>query len=228
MRYLGGKARQAPFIVSHILRLRGNRTRYIEPFVGGGSVLALAAPHFQTVEASDLNPDLMLLWKAVQRGWVPPDRLTKAHWMDLKVQSEPSALRAWAGFAHSYRGLWFEGYSGDDPRSRVTARVLTDKVKAAHHARFFCRSYVEAEPSADSVVYCDPPYEGTKGYRGTAGAFDSGAFWNQARVWAARGALVLVSEYAAPFGWFSVGDVIRESRPGPASREHRVEGLFTC
>ena len=45
------------------------------------------------------------------------------------------------------------------------------------------------------VVYCDPPYEGTTGYK--TGAFDHTEFWAWCRKTAERNSL-FVSEYNAP------------------------------
>lgn len=45
-----------------------------------------------------------------------------------------------------------------------------------------------------AVIYCDPPYASTTGYRG---GFDSDEFWEYARM-AARNNIVLVSEYTSP------------------------------
>jgi hypothetical protein len=48
-----------------------------------------------------------------------------------------------------------------------------------------------------SRVYCDPPYEHTTRYKGTA-PFDHAAFWQTMRDWARHDNIVLVSEYHAP------------------------------
>ena len=47
MRYLGGKTRLAKHIAEAILTDTDSRSTYIEPMVGGGSVLAEMSPHFE-------------------------------------------------------------------------------------------------------------------------------------------------------------------------------------
>ena len=69
MKFQGGKARLASHLAPHILA--PGRTRYIEPFVGAGAVLTKVAPHFKNVQALDISPDLIKMWKALQQGWLP-------------------------------------------------------------------------------------------------------------------------------------------------------------
>lgn len=77
MRYLGGKTRLAKKIAAEILSRTTNRNTYLEPFVGGGSVFCELAPHFQRAVASDIHPDLAMMWDAISKGWVPPKTMTK-------------------------------------------------------------------------------------------------------------------------------------------------------
>lgn len=56
------------------------------------------------------------------------------------------------------------------------------------------KSYEDVEILSNSIVYCDPPYRGTRGYEGV-GKFDHDRFYR----WCERQeALVLISEYAMP------------------------------
>jgi hypothetical protein len=75
------------------------------------------------------------------------------------------------------------------------------------------------------LVYCDPPYRGTTGY--ATGAFDHDAFWETARAWSRAGAVVLVSEYAAPPDWPCVASRAKPScLAGGHKQTARVERLF--
>jgi len=71
MQYLGGKfhirKRVAAFVRQH---LDADQT-YWEPFVGAAWVLAELFPHTPRI-ASDIHPDLIMLWQAIQDGWEPP------------------------------------------------------------------------------------------------------------------------------------------------------------
>lgn len=57
------------------------------------------------------------------------------------------------------------------------------------------KPYYELELPSNSIVYCDPPYEGTTKY---ATDFDHNLFWNWARNISKQGHTVFVSEYNAP------------------------------
>lgn len=59
--------------------------------------------------------------------------------------------------------------------------------------KMFSGDYQNVEILPDSVVYCDPPYYGTKEYKD--GGFDHRRFWDWIRT---RDFPVYVSEYAAP------------------------------
>ena len=47
----------------------------------------------------------------------------------------------------------------------------------------------------DSVIYCDPPYQGTTKYKDD---FDHDEFWNWCRKMNGKGNKIYVSEYHAP------------------------------
>jgi DNA adenine methylase len=207
---MGGKTRVAAQIGAIMRAGRNGRDTYVEPFVGGGSVAAEMAPEFGTAHLSDANEDLAMLWEAVRTGWVPPVRLSEELWRELKYATEPSALRAFAGFGASFGGKWFTSYAQDDPRksyfhAQASAKSLMRDAPKIRHAQIRHLDYADAGQfvGPDAVVYCDPPYENTTGY-GAVGRFDSDKFWDTARAWSDTGAQVYVSEYAAPEDWVPV------------------------
>ena len=62
---------------------------------------------------------------------------------------------------------------------------------------FVLSSYVDLHIPAGSIVYCDIPYIGAKGYSFSKN-FDHVRFWNWARLMVSMGHRVFVSEYNAP------------------------------
>lgn len=199
--YMGGKTRVAPQICA-IMRAHGKGSEtYVEPFMGGGSVAALMAPGFIDAHLSDANESLVLLWQEVLSGWKPPGHITKAEWQLLKDDPRPSAMKALAGFASSYGGKWFAGYAHHPGRNYVGGgvRELVRFASGFRHATIEHLDYTKAGQYVGpaTVVYCDPPYEGTTGY-GAVGSFNSEQFWDTMREWTGRGAKVFVSEYTAP------------------------------
>lgn len=211
MRYVGGKTRIASWVTEEILNVKGERDIFVEPFLGSAAVHVKLAPHFEHRFASDAHEDLMLMWKALCAGWNPPEFVSRERYEELR-QSAPSPERGLVGFGSTWGGKWFGGYVNtvyDKHHSRETKPYLkaarTAVLKDANILRgstLACLSFdqVHIEHPDRTVIYCDPPYAQTLGYRG-AGVFDSEYFWKVAQRWAEVGALVVVSEESAPVGW---------------------------
>lgn len=199
MRYLGGKSRAAKHIVRKIVDMSDDRTRWVEPFLGGGSVAEEAARHFPTLTLSDVHPDLILMWQRAQSGWIPPTTITEKDYWLYKDSEIPTATRGFVGFASSFGAKWFGGYARGESRNFADegSRSVQRTGRALADALIVRRSYelADEDVTADTVVYCDPPYESTTSYGGTL-AFDHDRFWCTTREWASRGALVFVSEYS--------------------------------
>src|SRR3954463_779951 len=112
MQYMGGKERVSTDIAEVLAHFGQSCDRYVEPFTGGGSVLYRVAPMYDDVLAADIHTDLILMWKAVQNGWVPPAAISREEYTAIKSES-PSALRGFVGFGCSFGGKWFGGYASD-------------------------------------------------------------------------------------------------------------------
>ena len=210
MRYLGGKSRIAKPIAEVIRRERGSvRGLYVEPFLGAGSVAMQVAPEFRYAVLTDTSPDLVKLWRAVQRGWVPPTSLSEDEYRRLR-DAPPSALRGFAAFPCSFGGKFFGGYARDPRGGRSFAETASrsmvrrgEVLRDALIMRADYRDVVTSVDLTDVVLYADPPYAGTTAYGGVE-PFDSTAFWRVMRRCVAEGAVVLVSEYQAPDDWVPV------------------------
>ena len=226
MQYLGGKSRVAPTLAAAILARRGARTRYVEPFLGAGSIAARLARHFADVRLSDAHPDLVMMWNAVlNTDWYPPTRITKQEWEQLR-DAPPSPERGFAGFAYSYGGRWFHHYQSE--RSLFSARSLLRKAQMIGPRQVRCHDYRDADGliDANTVVYADPPYAATTQDWDELRAFDSEAFWAVMDAWSARGALVVVSGYDAPSGWGYAWRARPLSTLGPKNEKRVGEYLF--
>lgn len=213
MQYMGGKARIAKQLSEIMIPLCAGRTAYLEPFVGAGWVFEKMAPHFRWTAAGDTQPDLILMWQAIQDGWVPPDTISREEYRALR-DAEPSALRAFVGFGCSFGGKWFGGYAenkvfGGTPGHGnrrtydycgASARGLARRQAAFTGTRIRLQSYSDWtwSPNNSPVIYCDPPYAGTTGY---TDSWDPELFWKTMDSWSDSGALVFVSEYTAPDHW---------------------------
>lgn len=209
MQYMGGKSRIAKPIADIIVAARGDRTFYVEPFLGAGSVALRVASSFTRLVLADSSPDLVKLWRAVQRGWVPPTTLSEDDYRALR-HAKPSALRGFAGFPCSFGGKWFGGYARDPKGGRNFAESASrsmvkrgETLRDALIMRADYRDVVSSIPLHKAVIYADPPYAGTTAY-GNVESFDSAEFWREMKFCVKAGAIVFVSEYAAPKGWREV------------------------
>jgi len=201
--------RQAKSLALEMVSSSTHASTYYEPFLGGGSVAAQMArllPHHVEMRLSDSQPDLILLWQAVLSGYEPPLTLDRETY-ELLRHGAPSPERGWAGFAGSYCGKWFGGYgptaSGRDYLSE-SWRAMQKKMAPLCTRKSVSVSqldYRELYPAPGSIIYLDPPYEGTTSFVGVD-AFNTAEFWSVARSWAQDACChVYVSEFAAPADW---------------------------
>ncbi|MGQ3385280.1 DNA adenine methylase [Glutamicibacter sp. TV12E] len=206
MQYSGGKSRISKELSEVMLTLTDQREHYYEPFAGGGAVAEKMGNHFKEAHYSDLHQDLIIMWDAVvNQGWEPPKQVSEEEYYQLK-DSAPSPARTFASFACSFGGKEWGGYARSKKtdyaatgrRSVLRGRAMAGAVSTTYtHA-----SYEDLSPMPGDVIYCDPPYRDTTGYK--TGAFDSPRFWAIAQAWAEAGASVYVSEYDAPEGWIAI------------------------
>jgi DNA adenine methylase len=222
MRYFGGKARLAKELSSIINGF--GVSSYHEPFCGMYSVGACVTAKSRS--AGDAQPDLILLHKAVQSGWVGPEFVSEQEYNDLRT-AVPSALRAFAGFGCSNSGKFFGGYARESSGRNFAANARTSLLELAKKTAdvsFRCQSYLDFDDRVD-LIYCDPPYAGTTGF--TTGKFNVVEFWDWVRE-KARHATVLVSEYTAP-DWAKVlwqKKVKTDMNSRGGGKLSRVEKLF--
>lgn len=224
MRYQGSKSKFATALLETILPYRGDSQIWVEPFVGSCSV----TKHVEGERiASDNNPYLIGMWKALQCGWIPPDEVSEELYNSIKSNRDSYApeLVAFAGFCCSFGGKWFGGYAryyeanSTDGRKRnfanESARALLREKSALDGVNFSCNSYRDLEIPPNSFIYCDPPYAHTTGYHSK---FDSSRFWSWVREQSRIGHLVFTSEYNAPSDFRSMWELNRTS--------HMSKGLY--
>jgi len=212
MQYMGGKSRIAGKIREHLVS--HGAAKYVEPFVGGGAVLTAVAKDFKIILAADAHVDLIGMYQAIQDGsFTPPDTVTEDEYRALK-KSDPSPLRTFAAFGVSFGGREWGGYArvgtttrngkprAPENKALYTRNSLAKSAKAGMfdpHITFVSVDVFTLDLPEDlsgTVIYCDPPYCGTKGYK--TGRFDAAKAWDLYRSWADRGAHVYVSEYSGP------------------------------
>lgn len=201
---MGSKSRVASEIVPIIQSYIDNSgLNYLEPFCGGCNVIdKVVAPR---MFASDNNKYLIALWKHLQNSDELPDAVTKELYAD--VRTNPAGYPDWyvgaVGFLASYNGRFFDGGYAGTKNTKGGVRDYYDEARRnvlkqrseIRDIEFACSDYIDLKPS-NMVVYCDPPYKGTKQYA-TSKGFDYEQFWETMREWS-RNNIVLISEHEAP------------------------------
>jgi len=201
MKYMGSKNRHSKEILEIILKDRKRDQWYIEPFVGGFNVI-------DKVEgnriANDIHYYLIELYKAIQRGWEPPDFVTNEQY-DLVRKNKKDFIPEYVGFGCSYSGKWFGGYARGninkgEPRNYCleSKNNILAQYRGIQGIKIYNIDYTRLLLPLNSIIYCDPPYENTTEYNNK---FDYNVFWNWCKCMTLSGRSVFVSSYTAPINW---------------------------
>lgn len=198
MKYMGSKARFAKDLLPILLKDRKQGQAYVEPFAGGMNMI-------DKVDglriANDQHEELMAMWHAlIYEHWDPPKSVSETEYKAIKYHQDdyPKHLVGYVGF-NSFGGKWFAGYRRDKEGKRdywsEHYRNITKQVPKLIGVELSCKSYLELEIPANSIVYCDPPYASTTKYKDD---FNHEQFWQWCREKSMDGHTVFISEYAAP------------------------------
>ena len=230
MKYQGSKAKIRQDILMYILMDRQPGQWFVEPFVGGANITSLVVGNRL---ASDNNEFLISLFKALQQGWEPPNYVSKKDYTDAKEQLdgfeplilEEKALIGFIGFGCSFASKWFGGYARGEGRNYADEcrRSLLEQKKSLEGVVFKYCDYRDLEIPANSIIYCDPPYEATTAYHDE---FSHARFW----AWAEKMSYshkVFVLEYKAPETWKCIwAGVVSSSLDKDTGSKNAIEKLF--
>lgn len=203
MIYVGGKARIAKHIAPIVNEaIKKSNGMLFEPFCGGCNI----TPYFKgRVFASDIDENIICLFKEAISGRTFPEYVDREMYNAARRGDYDKALTAYIGFCASFRGKYFAGFIGNDyvdPNGKVRTQQkgaingFNRTIKALRGMPALTLSpmrYDELDIPDNSVIYCDPPYEGTLGYK--TGSFDHERFWEWAEKMSERNR-VFVSEYS--------------------------------
>lgn len=215
MKYMGSKARIAKHILPIIFKNFEYGMTYVEPFVGGANMIDKTPPTTMPKLAFDTNPYLISMWNFLQKGGIVPAEISREYYNSVRGNYNKqgdeftSYETGYVGFCGSYGGRFFEGgYAGTVLTKQGNVRNypleayrnIEKQLPNVMDVKFDCMDYKDIDLSGlDCVIYCDPPYKGTKEY--TNGGFDSDKFWEWCDEQVEAGHQVFVSEYQAPDGW---------------------------
>jgi DNA adenine methylase len=232
MKYLGGKSKTSKFIINEIEKYRFHDDYFVDVFGGGMNVIDKVSGKRI---ANDNNYCLIEMWKAVQKGWEPPEIICEYMYNDIKNNKKiyPPYLVSFVGFASSFGGKWFGGYArGKNSKNKERNYALESRnsiLKQRENlkdVKFICKNFWELKIPKNSIIYCDPPYQGTTKYKDE---FDHEFFWKWVRNIHNQGGKIFVSEYNAPDDFKCIWEKETNSSIANQSKDSerkRIEKLF--
>ena len=201
MKYMGSKNRIAKEILPIMLKEANDKriTTWAEPFVGGANMIDKVPNTFQRI-GIDYNPHTIEALIAIRDlADKLPNSLTEDEYKQLK-SGDPEPIRSWLRFVASFGGKFDNGYARENGSDETTfvgygKRNAQKQSPNLQGVKLINGSYEEHSDFKNSLIYCDPPYEGTSSYK--TGTFDHPKFWNWCRKMSLNN-VVFISEYKAP------------------------------
>ncbi len=201
MKYMGSKARIAKHILPIMLAEAEKHgiTTWVEPFVGGGGMIDKVPDRFERV-GYDLNGHVIQAMIDIRDN--PESLLDKfsAEEREFWKTQEPTPLFSHACIVTSFGGDFRDGGYAREKGSDDTTFCGYGKRNALKQSpkiqgvQFICDSYENLD-FENCIIYNDPPYKNSRGYK--TGKFDHDKFYDWCREQAKKN-VVFVSEYEMP------------------------------
>ena len=179
LRYPGGKSKLLSFLVRHFPKSEDIRGTYIEPFVGGGSVLFHINPKRALI--SDLNIELITLYRGIKlyphKVWeifesFPEGKSSYYKVRGTDTKTKPLYYKAartlylnrtcFKGmWRHNGRGEFNVGYGGEDRRWVITHQNIMELSKIFRKAEIMNTDFEEVIQNSckGDFIFLDPPYK---------------------------------------------------------------------
>lgn len=200
VKYMGSKRRIAKHIIPIMVEAadRAGITKWVEPFVGGANLIDKVPARFERV-GYDLNEHVIYALKDIRDM---PNDLPECFSADERKsyrQGCAQSLTSWACIVTSFGADLNGGYAREKGSDETTfcmrgKRSALKQSPLIQGVEFIHADYRDLSFS-DSLIYCDPPYKGTSGYK--TGDFNHDEFYDWCRE-QAKNNIVFVSEYSAP------------------------------
>jgi DNA adenine methylase len=228
MKYMGSKNRIAKHIIPIITENRKDDQYVVCPFVGGCNFLDKLTGNRI---GNDIHEYLIAMYKAIQKGWVPPSVFTEELYNDVKLNKKkyPKELVGYVGFSLAYGARWFGSWRRDSLGKRnyvdESYRSMIKQIPKIKDIIFYNKEYYDFNIPNNSIIYCDPPYEGVRGY---GPILNYKLFWEWCREQKRKGHNIFISEYQAPNDFKCVWQKeIITGFGGTTKRKKNIEKLFT-
>lgn len=238
MKYMGSKSRIAKYIVPIIQKFidDNNIHTYIEPFVGGANIIDKI--NCEIKKAGDKQYYLIELFKNLHRiNELPKDFVEREHYSDVRASynNKDGRYEDWyigaIGFLASYNGRFFDGgYAGlSNEKGKIRnyysecKRNLEEQIQRLNDIAFCCCEYYNWDCTG-CLIYCDPPYQGTKQYN-VSKDFNYNQFWDWVRKMSEHN-IVLVSEENAPNDFITIWERPIKRTIKVDNKQEKIEKLF--
>ena len=237
MKYMGSKSRIKKHIIPILQNLiEENQIKtYIEPFVGGANLIDGITCEERI--GIDLHDKLIALLKHVQQGGELPIDVPKPLYDDVRSNQHSNKYEDWyvgaIGFLASYNGRYFDGGYAKTLVSKTgkirnyydeAKRNIEQQAPLFKNIQFQHGDYTSISEVKDTLIYCDPPYQGTKQFS-VSKNFDYNRFWQWVRKMSEHN-IVLVSEHHAPDDFECIWEAPITRTQDNRKREVAVERLF--
>ncbi len=179
LRYPGGKSKLLSYLVNYLPNSKDFSGKYIEPFVGGGSIFLFLQPKSALI--SDLNKELIDLYRGIRayphKVWetfklFPIGKTAYYKIRDNNYKDEKLYYRAartlylnrtcFKGmWRHSPNGNFNVGYGGEERRWVVTHDNIIELSKRFRNAVILHSDFesILEQCSNGDFIYLDPPYK---------------------------------------------------------------------
>jgi DNA adenine methylase len=232
MKYMGSKRRIAKEILPIILKNRKDGQTYVEPFCGGCNSLDKVTGNRI---GNDINRYLIALLNEMKKEDFSLPFVGEEEYKNMKNSQSnyPDWLLGYVGLQLSFGAKWFGGYRRDKKgvsgienetfQNNQARNSILKQSKLLTDVAFYCKNYYELEIPNESIIYCDPPYQGTTEYKD---GFDHKKFWSWCEEMVKCGHKVFVSEYNAPQNWKSIWEKAVVTGLDVSSTKKDIEKLF--
>ena len=199
MKYMGSKNRIAKHLLPIMLTEceKHSITKWVEPFVGGANMIDKVPSSYERVGYDLNNHVIHALIDIRDNAENLPNAVSEEEYKSYKGMP-PQSITSWVRIACAYGGIFESKLAADKTGLRDYAkeakRNALKQSPKIQNVQFICDSYENLD-FTNMLIYCDPPYQGTSGYK--TGAFDHDKFFDWCRE-QAKNNIVFVSEYNAP------------------------------
>lgn len=227
MKYMGSKRRIASDILQIILKDRQEGQWYAEPCCGGCNTIAEVEGNRI---ANDSNEYIVAMWDAlVNHQWQPPTEIDEELYNNIKKNKEgyPKELVGFVGIGVTFGSTWFGTYARNKRGTNYAMegrKNLLQQVQKLQGTIFYSGSYDQLDIPPNSIIYCDPPYEGVAGYKDKFNHVD---FWKYCRTMSEQGHTVYISEYNAPSDFTCIWEQELKTNMNAKHETKPIEKLFT-